>query len=218
MLNCWLQTNGAKNVPQILPVNRCKFSVIGNLHQRSPSSKKPISSSFLPTIWAMAILSRSILNQKLKPQVSIDWQVKACLFVDAHSGSGVCTPTRYGLVCGRYAWRTRLKRGVLGGYSKPLIDAEQQTFAGQLQAAGYHTHAIGKWHLGLGWQWKDKSPDNINNFGIAGKQGDVDYAKPITDGPLEHGFTSCHLFPRIARYEPRMSSSKIAMSRPFLTS
>ncbi len=117
------------------------------------------------------------------------------MFTDAHSGSGVCTPTRYGLLCGRYAWRTRLKRGVLGGYSKPLVDVEQQTFAGQLQKAGYHTHVIGKWHLGLGWQWRDQEPDNINFFGIAGDANSVDYSKPLTDGPLDHGFSSCYLFP-----------------------
>ncbi|MEM7454152.1 MAG: arylsulfatase [Planctomycetota bacterium] len=118
------------------------------------------------------------------------------IFTDAHSGSGVCTPTRYGLVCGRYAWRTRLKRGVLAGYSKPLIDPDQQTIGGCLQTAGYHTCVVGKWHLGLGWQWKEDLPDDINNMGIpSNAPGMVDWEKPLTDGPLQHGFNNCFLFP-----------------------
>lgn len=116
-------------------------------------------------------------------------------FVDAHSGSGVCTPTRYGLVCGRYCWRTHLKRGVLGGYSKPLIASDQQTIGQILQSAGYHTCCIGKWHLGLGWHWNDELPNNLNNFGIAGEAGAVDYSKPITDGPTNHGFDTCYIIP-----------------------
>lgn len=116
-------------------------------------------------------------------------------FTDAHSGSGVCTPTRYGLVCGRYAWRTHLKRGVLGGYSKPLISRDQQTIGVVLKSAGYHTGCIGKWHLGLGWQWKETLPENINNFGIAGQKGMVDYAQALTDGPTHHGFDECYIIP-----------------------
>lgn len=117
------------------------------------------------------------------------------VFTDAHSGSGVCTPTRYGLLCGRYAWRTRLKRGVLGGYSKPLVDLDQQTFAGQLQKVGYHTMVIGKWHLGLGWQWNGKVPEKAQIGWQTGQYEGVNYEKPITDGPLNHGFSSCYLYP-----------------------
>src|SRR5690606_26269227 len=71
-------------------------------------------------------------------------------FTDAHSGSSVCTPTRYGLLTGRYAWRTRLQRGVLdGGDAPPLIAPDRLTVAGLLQGQGYATAAIGKWHLGF---------------------------------------------------------------------
>ena len=62
------------------------------------------------------------------------------------------------LICGRYAWRTHLKRGVLGGYSKPLIATDQQTIGAVLKSEGYHTGCVGKWHLGLGWQWKEQLP------------------------------------------------------------
>lgn len=71
-------------------------------------------------------------------------------FTDAHSPSALCTPTRYGLLTGRYAWRTRLKRGVLNGYSPLLIEPERLTLAALVKHRGYATAAIGKWHLGLG--------------------------------------------------------------------
>jgi arylsulfatase A len=69
-------------------------------------------------------------------------------FTDAHSGSSVCTPTRYGVLTGRYAWRTRLQGGVLSGYDDPLIAADRLTVPGLLKQNGYHTAIIGKWHLG----------------------------------------------------------------------
>ncbi|MBL9207754.1 MAG: arylsulfatase [Opitutaceae bacterium] len=70
-------------------------------------------------------------------------------FTDAHSGSSVCTPTRYGLLTGRYAWRTRLERGVIDGFVPPLIDADRLTLPAHLKRQGYHSAAIGKWHLGF---------------------------------------------------------------------
>lgn len=68
-------------------------------------------------------------------------------FTDAHSGSAVCTPTRYGFLTGRYAWRSRLKRSVLNGVSPPLIEKGRMTVASLLKSQGYHTAMIGKWHL-----------------------------------------------------------------------
>ena len=95
------------------------------------------------------------------------------VFTDAHSNSAVCTPTRYGVLTGRYAFRSRLKRSVLNGFSNHLIEDGRMTVASFLQDEGYHTAFIGKWHLG--WDWaKD------------GKK--VDYTKPITNGPREKGF------------------------------
>jgi arylsulfatase A-like enzyme len=76
-------------------------------------------------------------------------------FTDAHSGSAVCTPTRYGILTGRYAWRSRLKAHVLWGYSPPLIEPGRMTVASLLGDQGYHTGCVGKWHLGLGWATTD---------------------------------------------------------------
>ena len=70
-------------------------------------------------------------------------------FTDGHSSSGVCTPSRYSILTGRYHWRTPLQRSVLGGMSKPLIAPGRLTLAGLVKEHGYDTACIGKWHLGM---------------------------------------------------------------------
>ncbi|MBX2816734.1 MAG: arylsulfatase [Saprospiraceae bacterium] len=95
-------------------------------------------------------------------------------FTDAHSGSSVCTPTRYGILTGRYAWRTTLKKGVTWSWDPPLIDNERLTVADVLKSHSYHTACVGKWHLGLGWQKN------------AGDTPDI--TKPILEGPNDLGF------------------------------
>lgn len=106
-------------------------------------------------------------------------------FTDAHSPSAVCTPTRYGLLVGRYCWRTRLKSGVLGGYSQPLIEKDRPTMATMFKAAGYTTAAVGKWHLGMALPMKQDPGDK--DPGWSGDPG-VDFAGLITDSPIHHGF------------------------------
>ncbi|MEM0968277.1 MAG: sulfatase-like hydrolase/transferase, partial [Verrucomicrobiota bacterium] len=112
-------------------------------------------------------------------------------FTDAHTPSSVCTPTRYSLLTGRYAWRTRLKSGVLDGFAPPLIEEGEDTLASLLQRAGYATHCIGKWHLGL--QWTDRNgapvPDRDRSSGFR-KGVDVDFRVPFSGGPLDLGFAS----------------------------
>jgi arylsulfatase A-like enzyme len=108
-------------------------------------------------------------------------------FTDAHSGSSVCTPTRYGILTGRYAWRTRLQQTVLGGYSPPLIVPGRLTVAALLRAHGYDTACIGKWHLGLGWATRGSVvlDDRID----AGEDIQaVRYDRPFTGGPTALGF------------------------------
>jgi arylsulfatase A len=107
-------------------------------------------------------------------------------FTDAHSPSAVCTPTRYGLLTGTYCWRSRLKSGVLGGYSTPLLDAGQATLGSLFQGSGYRTGAVGKWHLGM---QLPKLSEEANTAAWAGDPG-IDFAGVITDGPLQHGFDS----------------------------
>ncbi len=103
-------------------------------------------------------------------------------FTDAHSPSALCTPTRYGVLTGRYCWRTRLKKGVIYGHSKPLIEPDRLTVPSLLRQYGYKTACIGKWHLGFEWDVKGKAKepqeDGMN----------VDYTKPVKNGPLAFGF------------------------------
>lgn len=109
-------------------------------------------------------------------------------FTDVHSSSSVCSPTRYGIMTGRYNWRSKLQSGVLGGLSPRLIEPGRLTVAQLLKNHGYHTAAIGKWHLGMDWvkqAGKDvaelniESPAQVNN---------VDFTQPIKNGPNAVGF------------------------------
>jgi arylsulfatase A-like enzyme len=110
------------------------------------------------------------------------------LFTDAHSGSAVCSPTRYGVITGRYAWRSKLKSHVLGGLSPRLIEPARMTVASMLKTQGYHTAAIGKWHLGM--DWARKGSGELTELGIEPREQvfNVDYAKPIKNGVNSVGF------------------------------
>jgi len=107
-------------------------------------------------------------------------------FTDAHSSSAVCTPTRYGILTGRYNWRTSLKNSVLSGYSKSLIKQERTTVAEMLKAQGYSTGYVGKWHLGWDWKINTEDPKLVRDKLNAAPQ--VDFNVPIKNGPSTHGF------------------------------
>ncbi|WP_430972992.1 sulfatase family protein [Sunxiuqinia rutila] len=108
-------------------------------------------------------------------------------FTDAHTSSSVCTPTRYGILTGRYNWRSPLKSGVLTGKSKALIPTERTTVASLLQQQGYHTAFIGKWHLG--WNWQLKDPEKAGGEGWDAQDFDnIDFSKPVTHSPNDLGF------------------------------
>ncbi len=112
-------------------------------------------------------------------------------FTDAHSPSAVCTPTRYGVLTGRYAWRSRLKSGVLSGYSPSLIEPGRMTVASLLKQNGYRTAGVGKWHLGLDWATKQKPEDNpmLESSNFDKPEGlEVDFSKPVENGPTTVGF------------------------------
>jgi arylsulfatase A len=109
-------------------------------------------------------------------------------FTDAHSGSAVCSPTRYGVLTGRYAWRSKLQSGVLGGLSPRLIEPGRMTVASFLKDHGYHTACIGKWHLGMDWVKLSGKEVSELNIEPRAQVFNVDYSRPYTNGPTAVGF------------------------------
>lgn len=105
-------------------------------------------------------------------------------FTDMHSPSAVCTPTRYGILTGRYCWRSRLKQGVLQGYSPSLIEPGRLTVPAMLKQRGYYTAGVGKWHLGLGDREK------------------TDYTQPLRPGPVDLGFDYYFGIPASLDFDP----------------
>ena len=100
---------------------------------------------------------------------------EGCRFTDGHCASATCTPSRYALLTGEYAWRQK-GTGIATGDANAIIKPDRITLASMLKAAGYHTGVIGKWHLGLG-------------------EGKVDWNKAIKPGPREIGFDYSYLIP-----------------------
>lgn len=107
-------------------------------------------------------------------------------FTDAHSGSAVCTPTRYGLMTGRYAWRTALQEWVIACYEPPLISEDRLTLPGYLQDKGYQTACVGKWHLG--WNWVGEERERRLEQRNVLKTAEWDFTAPIAEGPITRGF------------------------------
>jgi arylsulfatase A-like enzyme len=128
-------------------------------------------------------------------------------FTDGHSSSGVCSPSRYTLLTGRYHWRTKLQSGIVGVFGEPLIAPDRMTIGTLAKQHGYRTAAIGKWHLG--WDWPI-APEQRKLFQAPRQAGKDDeaapatasltatpehvaawrevFAKPIAGGPTTRGF------------------------------
>lgn len=133
----------------------------------------------------MGVGDLSCMNENAKfKTINLDaLAADGLICTDMHSSSSVCTPSRYSVLTGRYNWRSKLKQGVTGGYSRPILEDGRMTVASMLKEKGYKTACIGKWHLGLEWPLKDG--------GLADTYQDednVDFSKPLTNTPIHHGF------------------------------
>lgn len=161
------------------------------------------------------------------------------IFTDAHSSSSVCSPTRYGIMTGRYNWRTRLQKGVLQGYSTPLIAADRLTVPALLKRHGYATACIGKWHLGMGLEKGQPSPMITDGpttrgfdayFGISASLDMPPFAfidndrftEPLTTtkkwlraGPAAAGFEAVDVLPTLTRHAVEFIGAQAGAGRPF---
>jgi arylsulfatase A-like enzyme len=116
-------------------------------------------------------------------------------FTDGHSSSGVCSPSRYTLLTGRYHWRTKLQSGIVDVFGEPLIAPGRMTIATLAKNAGYRTACIGKWHLG--WDWPIP-PDKRPLFDVGKTSPEATdahrsawqevFSQPVGGGPTAHGF------------------------------
>ena len=143
-------------------------------------------------------------------------------FMDMHSTSSVCTPTRYSILTGEYAWRTSLKSGVLWSYGPLMIPDEKETVAKLLQRNGYQTAVVGKWHLGLDWQLKTSYRENQvirNDFGLITdyKEEIIDFSKNPTKGPTQVGFDYSYILPASLDIPPYVYLENEKFTQPIST-
>ena len=161
------------------------------------------------------------------------------IFTEAHSSSSVCSPTRYGILTGRYNWRTHLQKGVLSGYSAPLIDKDRVTVPAFLKQHGYTTACIGKWHLGMDISQKDPAASVGNGpttrgfdsyFGISASLDMPPFAfiendrfteaptaqkKWVREGPAAPGFDAADVLPTLAHKAAEYITACAKAEKPF---
>ncbi|MBN2634069.1 MAG: arylsulfatase [Bacteroidales bacterium] len=138
------------------------------------------------------------LNSKIRTPWIDRLSSEGIRFTDAHSASGVSSPSRYSLLTGRYHWRGHLKTGIISQWGDPAIEEGRMTIAHMLKGKGYQTACIGKWHLGQRWPFKaglgqnDSSKISWSNISMNGKENwqpdAFDWSVPIKDGPVAKGF------------------------------
>lgn len=173
---------------------------------------QPICLSFVALAMLFACVSKSAIADEPKPNIvlilcddlgigdvqcfnpklgkirtpAIDALAKRGMsFTDAHSGSSVCTPTRYGMLTGRHSWRTKLQSGVVAGFAPCLIAEDRPTIGSFLQGQGYRTGLVGKWHLNM----KFMDPTNKTVELAADKyKSTPPVGATSPDGPINRGF------------------------------
>ncbi len=150
------------------------LAILTGCHTKTP--EKPNIIFILADDMGYGDVSALNKDSKIKTPYIDKMAENGVVFTNAHSSSSVSTPTRYGILTGRYNWRSTLKNGVLYGYDKALIRPDRATTASILGEQGYETACIGKWHLGWTWNNIEKGPDS------------VDFTRPITNGPTAIGF------------------------------
>ena len=117
-------------------------------------------------------------------------------FTDAHSSSGVCSPSRYTILTGRYHWRSRLQSGIVSLWGPPVIKPERITIGSLAKQHGYETACIGKWHLGWDWNipesesalFRRPKTNTVKATDVHRAAWRAVFSKPIEGGPTAVGF------------------------------
>lgn len=110
-------------------------------------------------------------------------------FSDAHSSSGICSPSRFALLTGTYHWRRQ--HGIVNSFGKPFFHEDDITLPQLLKTQNYNTACIGKWHLGWDWQFKNEPSAEVMQWGKMRTfygPDDIDWNQPVAGGPLACGF------------------------------
>ena len=173
-------------IPFIIAIVSVVFMSCKTMQENKISAKKPNIIYILADDLGYGDVKAFNPNGKISTPNLDNMAANGVMFTNAHTSSAVCTPTRYGILTGRYNWRSDLKSGVLGGYSKSLITPNRSTVADILKNQGYTTAYIGKWHMGWDWEFEnDVEERNINELHVIQK---VNYKAPIKNGPSTQGF------------------------------
>lgn len=171
------------------------LSLLGRSQTHSSSDNAPNIIYILADDLGIGDLSIYNENSKIKTPNLDQMGAQGMMFTDAHTSSSVCTPTRYGILTGRYSWRTPLKQFVTWGNSPMLVKDDRLTVADMLKQHGYKTAVIGKWHLGLNWSMKEGGKEYEYYTGIEDRfePSLIDYGKPLKKGALDLGFDYSYL-------------------------
>ena len=186
---------------QLFPINILVFFLfLGCAPEHKTQNKHPNIIYILADDLGYGDLSIYNKASKIKTPHLDQMAGEGMRFMDMHSTSSVCTPTRYSILTGEYAWRTALKKGVLWSYGPLMIPDEKETVAKLLQRNGYQTAVVGKWHLGLDWQLKTSYRENQairNDWGLITdyKEEIIDFSKNPTKGPTQVGFDYSYILP-----------------------
>jgi len=146
----------------------------------------------------------SYLNPEAKVTTpAIDNLAKSGItFIHAHAGASVSIPSRYGLLTGRYAFRSNYKNSAPYGYLSPRIEPDRETIASMLKKKGYSTAVVGKWHQGLIWPTKD-GYGNVK-FDKETRRTNIEFNKPVLGGPNDYGFDYSFIHPASLDMPPYM--------------
>jgi len=153
--------------------------------QRSHAAKKPNIILIYTDDQGFGDASCLNLNAKFQTPNLDRLAAEGISFTNAHCSDTVCTPSRYGLLTGRYCWRTTKKTGVMVAEGKCLIEDSRMTLASLLRDQGYETAMVGKWHLGMDFP---------------GDPGNRDWTQPVRDMPLDKGFEYFYGIPASLNY------------------